>query len=112
MSIFSSWTKKKTGSKKPWAVIKRWLPTIIFCIIFDTVCIACKGSVDTGDFSPLLLANAAFCLVTQCRRRRIESTVERRTRRAELKARRKEQWSGYKAEKSKRRTAKSGMKNQ
>lgn len=68
---------RKHEKLKNQSTLRKWLPTILICVVFDAVCIAAKGSFVVEDLSPLLLANAAFLLLNRSRMLRIANGAAR-----------------------------------
>lgn len=81
---------RKSEKLKGQSTLRRWLPTVIICIVFDVVCVAVKGNFTADDLSPLLLANAAFLLLNRSRIIRISSGEARRAHTEQMRQTRKE----------------------
>ena len=77
--------RAKSDKLKAQSKLRRWLPTIIICLVFDGICIAVKGSFVPEDLSPLLLANAAFLLLNRSRIIRISTGEARRAHAEDMK---------------------------
>ncbi|MGI6072550.1 MAG: hypothetical protein ACOX75_06015 [Lachnospiraceae bacterium] len=77
--------KKKQEKLASQSTFRKWLPSIIVCIVLDVVCIICKGSFEMADLSLLLFANAAILLLNMARMVRINSGIAQRERAERMK---------------------------